>query len=111
MKPAVDDAQSAGPSGRVEPRRRASAHEDRVDFLRFAQRRRDLAFEGGEVTVGQMVDARQRREVAISALVGAERNMHVRRSRPEPARLDRFSGDGRNSRNRLEEADLGNLRP
>ncbi len=47
----------------------------------------DLAFEGGQVAVGQMVDARQRREVAVTAFVGAEWDVHVGRTRPAPAWL------------------------
>ena len=48
-----------------------------------------------QVAVGQMIDARQRSEVAVAALVGAERDMNVGRARPKPPRL---AGIGRAAR-------------
>ena len=74
----------------------------------LAQRHRHLALEGRQIAVGQMVDAGQRGEVAIAALVGAERDVDVGRARPLPAaarRSRRLSGPG--SRDGLDEADLG----
>ena len=43
-------------------------HEDRVDLVRRPERRH-LPLQGREVAVGQVVDAGQRGEVAVAALV------------------------------------------
>ena len=70
----------------VEPGRRSSPDEDRVDRLRLLQGSRNLAFEGREVTIRQVVGARQRGEIAVSALVSAEGNVNVSGTRPDPGR-------------------------
>ena len=46
-------------------------------WLRLLHHDRQLALERGEITVGQVVGARQRSEVAVPALVSAERNVNV----------------------------------
>ena len=86
-EPPVDQDAQRVQLGRIEPGGCASSHEDRIDFLGPLQGSLDLAFERPQVLICQVIDARQRGKVAVSALVGAERNVHVGRSRPSPAGL------------------------
>ena len=71
----------------VQPCRRSTADEYRVNLPRLTQRVHQLGFERGQVTIGQVVSTSQRSKVAVSALVGAERDMDVSRTRPQPPGL------------------------
>ena len=68
-KPPADDCGQAVQCAGLEPGRRSPSDEDRVDLLGFAELAFDLAFQGGQITIGQVVDSGERGEVAITALV------------------------------------------
>ena len=77
--------------GRRQVGRRAAADEDRPHRLRFAERRH-LRVEGVEVQLDEMILTDSDGEVAIAALVGAERNVDIGGARPDPRRC--FVHDG-----------------
>ncbi len=104
-QPSPDDAGQPLELGGIQAGGRPTADEDRVHLLRTHQHRRHLALERRQVAIGQVIDSGQRGEVAIAALVGAERDMDVRRPRPLPSRLDiptlRISDHGTASMKRI----------
>ncbi len=87
-QPSPDDVHQPTELGGIETSRGPSSDEDRVNFPRTHQRHRHLAFEGRQVAIGHMIDAGQRGEVAVAALIGAKRDMDVSRAWPLPGRLD-----------------------
>ena len=90
-QPAPDGVQQPCQLRRRQMSRRAAADEQRPNRLRFAERRH-LGVEGIEVQFDVMVLAGGDGEIAIAAVVGAERNVDVGGARPDPRRC--FIHDG-----------------
>ena len=86
-QPAPDDRGQPLELSGIQPGRRPSADEDGVDTLRLTQRHRQLAIEGCQVAIRQVIDAGQGCKVAIAALVGAKGDMDVGGAGPLPPRL------------------------
>ncbi len=87
-QPSPDDSGQPLELKSIQPGGGPTADEDRVHFLRTPQHHRHLALEGRKVSVRQMIDTGQRGEVAVAALVGAKRDVNVRRAGPLPSRID-----------------------